>query len=125
MGVLPLRDREGVDVLLGEDRARDGCQREEQQQDEGRAHRGELAPRPARELARCHRGGQSRRLPVLAAGHTATSNSLTIWTWIHCTMTSHQPVSRSRPTATSIRPPARITHFWWRRMTAKAESARR
>ena len=40
-------------------------------------------------------------------------------------MSFQKPVTSSTPTATSIRPPARVTQTWWRRTQANAPSARR
>ncbi len=53
--VLPLRRPHRVDRLLRHHRPGDRREREQEQQDQRRPHRGELAPRPAGELLRAQR----------------------------------------------------------------------
>ena len=128
--VAPLRDRQRVDVLLREDRARDGREREQQQEHERRTHRGQLAPRPPGELAGVEVVGQRGGLPGVGGpgeriGHNVGSNPWTTWSCSQPTSTSHHPVTSSSPTTIIIAPPTRMTATWWRRTTAKARSIRR
>ena len=127
--VLPARHVERVDARLRDDRAGHGGQREQQQQDQRGAHRRQLAPGPAHQLA----GTELPRAPfaagvgagtVLHVGHTATSNPPTSWICSHCTIQSHQPVTSRTPTTTSIAPPTRMTSSWRRRIQPSAPRLR-
>ena len=66
VGGLPVLGLEGVDAALGDHRPRDRAEGQQEQQHEGRPHRGQLAPGPAHELPRrsarrpCG-GGRGRR----------------------------------------------------------------
>ena len=121
----PGRDGERVDVLLRDHRAGDRRERQQEQQDQRRAHRRQLAPAPAGELTGVEVAGQRGRLAVLAASHTGTTKPSTTCSWSHWTSTSHQPVTSRTPTAIIITPPSRTTNTWWRRTTAYAPSMRR
>ena len=125
--VLPPGGLDGVDALLRDDRARDGGQRQQEQQHQGGAHRGELAPRPAQQLAEGELAGATPGVGPdgLSRHQTLVSKVLTRWIWIQVTSSPHQPVTSSTPTATSISPPTRVTHCWWRRTHAKVPRARR
>ena len=61
-------------------------------------------------------------LLVGGPAHTGTSKSLTSLICSHCTTQSHAPVTSRTPTSTSISPPIRVIHCWWRRMTEKNAS---
>ena len=110
------------------------CERQQQEQHQRRAHRGELAPRPPGQLAGREVARERGRLTVvggplpevgLEVGHTGTVNPWTTCSWSHCTMRSHQPVTSRMPTRIIITPPRRTTSIWWRRTTANAPSMRR
>ncbi len=128
--LLPAGDRERVDVGLRDHRAGDRGQGEQEEQDQRGAHRGELAPRPAQQLARAHVlggvRGRGRRGRHPGAGHqTLVSKPTMRCTCIQLTIQSHQPVTSSTPTRISITPPSRVTQAWWRRTKPNAPSARR
>ena len=141
VGGLPVLGLEGVDPPLGDHRPRDRAERQQEEQHEGRPHRRELPPGPAHELPRGQLAGPAvvvtvaARLPGagllralgadLARAHRLAVEFSTRWTCSQFTAMSHQPVTRASPTRTSIRPPSRVTHCWWRRTNAKAPSARR
>ena len=120
--LLPPGGAERVDALLRDHRPRHRRQREQQQQHERGPHRGELAPGPAQHLPCVQLAG-----PALLGvdAHTGTSKSLTSWICTHETIWSHQPVTSSTPTATSISPPIRITVTWCLRTQASAPRVRR
>ena len=63
VGRLPVLGLERVDPVLRDHRAGDRAERQQEQQDERRPHRGQLAPGPAHQLPR----GQLARPPVVVA----------------------------------------------------------
>ena len=91
MLVLPLAGLERVDLLLRDDRAGDGGQGEQEQQDEGGAHRGQLAPAEAQQLAQAELAGPAQDRLLARSRHTLTWKSLMRWICSHATASAHQP----------------------------------
>ena len=121
LGVLvaPLRGTQRVHRLLRHHRAGDRGEREQEQQDQRGAHRGQLSPDPPGQLERPHRSGRGPGfgpgLGLLPGHQTPVSKPGKNHPRIQSTSTPHQPVTSSSPTAISITPPMAVTHCWWRR----------
>src|SRR5688572_24810520 len=97
MVAVVLRDGLDADGTLRPDRARDGRNRQHQQQHQRGTHAGEPAPERA---CRSHMATDP--------GPTVTLSQVRNW--------AQTPVASARPTSTSIAPPTRVTHTLCRRI---------
>src|SRR5205085_2915272 len=104
-----LADAQVVEPALRQQRAGDRRDREQEEQHERGAHRGQLTPgppQPARDAE--HRYGALGLLLHTAVAHRPTWKSL-VQIWTSEASSPYSPVTMSTPTTTSRPPPSRIT----------------
>src|SRR5690606_29781423 len=120
---------------LGVDRSRNRGEREQEEQDQGGAHRGEHPPAPAQPADQPEPGGPVGRFRfALDRGggpglvwlrHQITGSNPATHPCSWATRPPHHPVTSSRPTVTSMAPPIRVMRTVWRRSALIAYSALR